>query len=97
MASSNRVRRTRVRQQIEVASTPRVTVAAGVTPLTLYTVPEAANLLHLSVSKTWALACSGALASCKIGRSRRVGAGAIARFIERMQVAAEEGDDGSAA
>ncbi|HKB47426.1 MAG TPA: helix-turn-helix domain-containing protein [Ktedonobacterales bacterium] len=51
----------------------------------LYTVPEAARVLRLSTSKTWALACSGVLGSCKIGRSRRISAAAIARFIERMQ------------
>ena len=81
----------RVRKSIETVSVP------SMTPLTLYTVPEAASLLHLSVSKTWALACSGLLASGKIGRSRRISAGAIAQFIQRMQVAVEEGEDGDAA
>ena len=53
----------------------------------LYRPEDAARLLEISRSKIFELIASGAIASVKIGRSRRVSRRAIDDFVARMESA----------
>jgi len=54
----------------------------------LYTVEEAAELLSVSRCKVYELISDELLYSVKVGRSRRVPAVALARFVETLSGAA---------
>lgn len=57
----------------------------GLGPPLLYRVEDAAELLALSRTKVYELVGSGELASCKIGKARRVPASALEAFIAAHQ------------
>ena len=57
----------------------------------LYRIPEVATRLGLSRSAVYALVASGAIASVKIGRSRRVPASLLDRFVDEL-VSEQVGD-----
>jgi excisionase family DNA binding protein len=57
----------------------------------LLTVGQAAGRLNLSERTGWNLVRTGRLPSVKIGKSRRVPATALERFVENL---AEDGDAG---
>lgn len=52
------------------------------------TVPEAANVLGVSVRKTWALIGDGTIPSLKIGRSRRVMQVDLEEYLRQQRQAA---------
>jgi excisionase family DNA binding protein len=58
----------------------------------LLTVEEAANELRLGRTRTYELVAAGIIRSVKVGRSRRVPATEIARYVERL-LAEQAGDD----
>jgi excisionase family DNA binding protein len=51
----------------------------------LLTVPEVAGLIGLGRSKVYELIASGAIASVRIGRARRVSRSEIDRFVAALQ------------
>jgi excisionase family DNA binding protein len=50
----------------------------------LYTVRHAAELLDVSENSVWNLLTKGELASVKIGRSRRISAAELQRYLEAL-------------
>ncbi len=62
----------------------------------LLTIPEAAERLGLSRSQVYIIMRRGELPSVRIGRSRRVAARDLERFVERLREQLREGaGDGS--
>lgn len=60
-------------------------VESSAGPRVLYTVTEVASLLGLGRSKTYELVMSGIIDSVTIGRSRRISAAELARFVNELR------------
>jgi excisionase family DNA binding protein len=59
----------------------------------LFTTEEAAARLSIGITKTKALIRSGELNSLKIGRCRRITAGSIEDYVQRLWIAQNGVDD----